>query len=151
MEIKYSREIPTTTERNGIRRTLNYNVRELSESEIDELWEKETQKDDMSYEAFAKEHKYAYYTLTMGNARWTYNGIVEAIIREKYSIDQMEAITNNMAAINAVFLQTLVTDGIIGATKYLKESINDENSTIFKEMQEWRAMAKSVAKEIIKA
>lgn len=122
----------------------------MSENEIKPLWDKENQQDDMSYEAFAKEHKYAYYTLTMGNARWTYNGIVEAIIREKYSIDQMEAITNNMAAINAVFMQKLVSEGILEATKYLKESINDENSTIFKEMQQWRAMAKSVAKEIIK-
>jgi hypothetical protein len=62
----------------------------------------------------------------------------------------MEAITNNMAAVNAVFMQTLVTEGIIGATKYLKESINDENTAKFKEMQEWRAMAKQTAKEIIK-
>jgi hypothetical protein len=62
----------------------------------------------------------------------------------------MEAITNNMAAINAAFMQTLVTDGIIAATKYLKESINDANTAKFKEMQEWRAMAKKVASEIIK-
>lgn len=125
-------------------------MRELDETEINELWEKDIQKDDMSYEAFAKEHRYAYYTLTMGNARWNYNGIVEAIIRDKYSIDQMEAITNNMAAINAVFMQKLVSEGIHEATKYLKDSINDENSTIFKDMQEWRAMAKRTAREIIK-
>lgn len=150
MEIKYSSQPPTTMERNGTRRTLNYNIHELSESEIKALWDSENKDDGTTYESFALSHKYSYNSLTMGNARWTYNGIVEAIIREKYSIDQMEAITNNMAAINAVFMQKLVSEGILEATKYLKESINDENSTIFKEMQQWRAMAKSVAKEIIK-
>jgi hypothetical protein len=150
MEIKYSREIPITTERNGVRRTLNYNVRELSESEINELWEKEIQKDDMSYEAFAKEHKYAYYTLTMGNARWDYNGIVEAIIREKYSIDQMEAITNNMNASVGSFFNVLVSDGIVGAIKYLKDSADEDNTVAFREMQEWRAKAKVWAREVFK-
>ena len=61
----------------------------------------------------------------------------------------MEAITNNMAAINAMFMQTLVTDGIIAATKYLKDSINEDNSKRFREMQEWRVTAKQVANEVI--
>lgn len=148
MEIKYSNEMPSKTEGGGVKRTLNYNIRELEESELQELWERETNREDMSYEAWKKEHRYAYSSVTIGNARWTYSGIVEAIIREKYTIDQMEAITNNMAAVNAVFLQTLVSGGIIEATKYLKSSIDDENSTIFKEMQEWRAMAKREAKEL---
>jgi hypothetical protein len=81
--------------------------------------------------------------------QWSRDGIINAIIRDKYRIDEMEAITNNMAAINAVFMQTLVTDGIVAATKYLKDSINDANTARFKEMQEWRAMAKKVASEII--
>lgn len=79
-----------------------------------------------------------------------YGDVVAGIVRSKYTQDEMEAITNNMAAINAVFMQTLVTDGIVAATKYLKDSINDENTAKFKEMQEWRAMAKKVASEIIK-
>lgn len=140
--------MPVRTERNGVRRTLNYNVRELEESELLDLWERETNREDLNYKAFAKEHKYAYSSVTIGNARWSYNGVVEAIIREKYTIDEMEAITNNMAAVNAVFLQTLVSDGIVEATKYLKSSIDDDNSSIFKEMQEWRAMAKREAKEL---
>jgi hypothetical protein len=82
--------------------------------------------------------------------QWTRDGIINAIIRDKYPVDEMEAITNNMAAITAVFMQTLVSDGIIAATKYLKDSINDENSARFKEMQEWRAMAKKIASSIIK-
>lgn len=148
--MKYSSQPPTTMERNGTRRTLNYNVRELSESEIQALWEKEIQKDGMSYEAFAKEHKYAYYTLTMGNARWGYNGIVEAIIREKYSIDQMEAITNNMNASVGNFFNALVSDGIVGAIKYLKDSSDEDNTIVFKEMQEWRANAKVWARDVFK-
>ena len=148
MEIKYSREVPPRIEGGGVKRTFNYNIRELTESELLELWEREANREDMNYESFKLEHKYAYSSVTIGNARWTYSGIVEAIIREKYSIDEMEAITNNMAAINAVFLQTLVSEGIIEATKYLKSSIDDDNSTIFKEMQEWRALAKREAKEL---
>lgn len=143
--------MPAKTEGGGVKRTLNYNVRELTESELQELWQREANREEINYEAWKKEHKYAYSSVTIGNARWTYNGVVEAIIREKYTIDEMEAITNNMAAVNALFLQTLVSDGIIEATKYLKSSIDDDNSTNFKNMQEWRAMAKQEAKELFKA
>ena len=146
MEIKYSSQIPPRIEGGGVKRTLNYNIRELTESELLELWQRESIREDMNYESFKLEHKYAYSSVTIGNARWTYSGVVEAIIREKYTIDEMEAITNNMAAVTAVFLQTLVSEGIIEATKYLRDSIDDDNSTIFKEMQEWRALAKREAK-----
>lgn len=148
MEIKYSSEVPPRIEGGGVKRTLNYNIRELTESELLELWERETNREDMNYESWKIEHKYAYNSVTIGNARWTYSGVVEAIIREKYSIDEMEAITNNMAAINAVFMQTLVTDGIVGAIKYLKDSADSEDANTFKEMQEWRQLAKNEAKEI---
>ena len=47
-------------------------------------------------------------------------------------------------------MQTLVGEGIIAATKYLKDSIDDDNTARFKEMQEWRAMAKKEAKEVFK-
>lgn len=148
MEIKYSREVPSRIEGGGVKRTLNYNIRELTESELNELWERESNREDMNYESWKIEHKYAYNSVTIGNARWTYSGVVEAIIREKYSIDKMEAITNNMAAINAVFMQTLVADGIVGAIKYLKDSADSEDANTFKEMQEWRQLAKNEAKEI---
>lgn len=147
MELNYSREIPIKVELMGARRKLNYNVRELSESEIISLWEQSENK-DVSYDYFKKEHKYSYNTLVMGGGQWTYGGVINAIIREKYSIDEMEAITNNMAAINAVFMQTLVTDGIVGAIKYLKDSADSEDANTFKEMQEWRQLAKNEAKEI---
>lgn len=150
MEIKYSSEIPVSVERHGTRRTLNYNVRELGESELKELWDKELNKEDTSYEVFAREHKYSYNSLSIGNGRWGYNGIVEAIIREKYSNDQMEAITNNVNVIVAEFFNTLVTDGLADSIKYLLSSVKSENMENFKEMQEWRALAKREARSILK-
>lgn len=149
MEIKYSAEYPERTKREGAKRILNYNIRELTESEIKELWGKE-ENQDTPYDYFASQHKYAYNTLTMGGARWSYNNIVEAIIRDKYSADEMEAITNNMNAVTAEFFNTLISDGIISATKFLVENIKNEETIRFKEMQEWRAMAKKTAREIIK-
>ncbi len=125
-------------------------MRELGESELKELWDKELNKEDMSYEVFAREHKYSYNSLSIGNGRWGYSGIVEAIIRDKYSADQMEAITNNMAAINAVFMQTLVSGGIVEAIKFLRESADAADAETFREMQEWRALAKREAKEVLK-
>lgn len=150
MVIKYSNEIPPRIEGGGVKRTLNYNIRELTESELLELWERESIREDMNYESWKREHKYAYNSVTVGNARWTYSGVVEAIIRDKYTIDEMEAITNNMAAINAVFLQTLVTGGIVEAIKFLKDSADAVDAETFKEMQEWRALAKKESKEIFR-
>lgn len=149
METKYSAEIPEKVTRKGTRRTLNYNVRELSDEEIKELWEREPQ-EGTPYDYFAKEHKYAYNSVTMGSARWSYSDIVEAIIREKYTNDQMEAITNNMNVVVAEFFNVLVTDGIMDAIKYLVGSINDDNTANFKAMQEWRNLAKREARSVIK-
>lgn len=149
METKYSSEIPEKVTRKGTRRTLNYNVRELSDEEIKELWEREPQ-EGTPYDYFAKEHKYSYNSVTMGSARWSYSDIVEAIIREKYTSDQMEAITNNMNVVVAEFFNVLVTDGIMDAIKYLVGSINDDNTANFKAMQEWRNLAKREARSVIK-
>lgn len=81
--------------------------------------------------------------------RIKYADIVAGVVRGKYTQDDMEAITNNMAAVNAMFMQVLVTDGILAATKYLKDSIDEDNSKRFREMQEWRVTAKKVAGEVI--
>ena len=149
MEIKYSAEYPERTKRGGAKRILNYNIRELTESEIKELWGKE-ENQDTPYDYFASQHKYAYNTLTMGGARWYYNNVVEVIIRDKYSADEMEAITNNMNLVVSEFFSKLVSDGIVQATKYLVDNFNSENLDNFKAMQEWRAMAKREAREIFK-
>ena len=149
METNYSSEAPVRVERNGTRRTLNYNIHELGESEIKELWDKETDKEGTSYEAFSKEHKYEYHSLSIGNGRWGYSGIVEAIIRDKYTADEMEAITNNMNVVVAEFFNVLVTDGLVEAIKYLLSSIKSDNMENFKQMQEWRAMAKREARSVL--
>ena len=103
---------------------------------------------DVGVRDWAVDFMYNYYTLNIPLGQWKYDGVVNAIIRDKYRSDEMEAITNNMAAVNAVFLQTLVTEGLVSATKYLKDSVNEINSTQFKEMQEWRRLAKDTAREV---
>ena len=151
MEKIYSSEMPNAIEHKVLARLVNFNIEELTDKEIKELWFNETMQSELKPDVnYIDSHRYRYDSVEVSNSQWTRNGIVNAIVRDKYRIDEMEAITNNMAAINAVFMQTLVTEGIVAATKYLKESINDENTARFKEMQEWRAMAKQVAKDILK-
>ena len=148
MELIYSSQQPVKVELMGARRRLNYNVRELSESEIKELWNKE-ENVETPYEYFASEHRYAYNSLVMGSGQWNYGGIVNAIIRDKYQSDEMEAITNNMNVIVSEFFEYLVAEGILRATKYLLESVNGEKSKTFEEMQNWRAMAKGEARLVL--
>lgn len=152
---QYSNERPNELENTSPKITLNYNIYEVGDEEMQFIWDNEVKNSTGDFplrpdEGFKDMHRYAYDQVLIPMGQCTRDGIVNAIIRDKYRIDEMEAITNNMAAINAVFMQTLVTDGIVAATKYLKDSINDENTAKFKEMQEWRAMAKKVASEIIK-
>ena len=149
MEKKYSSEVPVKVERKGTMRTLNYGVYELSESEIKELWDN-AQQEDTSYEVFAKQHKYGYWSVEIPMGQWKYDGVINVIVRQKYRSDEMEAITNNMAAVNAVFMQTLVNGGIVDAIRYLKESADSDDTEAFKQMQEWRAMAKREAKSVFK-
>ena len=149
MVTNYSAVIPEAMIRDRARRTLNYNVKELSEEEIKEIWVNERPDEGTEPdESFINSHKYSYNSVSLGGGRWNYTGIVEAIVRDKYSADNMEAITNNMNAITSEFFNVLVTEGIVAAIKYLVDSRNDEDSTAFKEMQEWRKMAKTVARSI---
>ena len=149
MEKKYSNQVPEKVERYASYRVLNYNVRETTEAEVLEQWGYSNEEGDSPSEDFVERHKYVYYTLSIPTTKWSYGGIVNAIIREKYTIDEMEAITNNMAAINAVFMQTLVSGGIVEAVKYLRESADSDDTEAFKAMQEWRALAKREAKEVL--
>ena len=150
MDRQYSEERPIEVKKAGMLYVLNYDIRALSEEEIQSLWTEISGEETAPDDTFKESHTFGYYTKVLPVGQWSRDGIVNAIIRDKYRIDEMEAITNNMAAITAVFMQTLVSDGIVAATKYLKDSINDDNTKRFKEMQEWRAMAKKVASEIIK-
>lgn len=56
-----------------------------------------------------------------------YSVIIEKLIRDKYSVSQVEAIVNN----------------------YLSDTSNEEYLKEFNDMQEWRKEAKSIAKKII--
>jgi hypothetical protein len=126
-----------------------FGLHELSLEEKLTLWSENNEGEPT--QEWLDKHSFSAYSVFFKPAEYgDYSRMVDIIIRSAYSQDEMEAITNNMAAITAVFMQTLVTDGIVAATKYLKDSINDENTAKFKEMQEWRAMAKKVASEIIK-
>lgn len=151
MITNYSAEYPEVMIRDRAKRTLNYNVRELSLEEIKEIWASERPNEGIKPDDwYIKEHRYAYNSVSLGAGRWNYSGIVEAIVRDKYTADAMEAITNNMNAITSEFFNVLVTKGIVDAIKYLVESKNDEDATAFKEMQEWRRMAKKTARNLIK-
>lgn len=133
----------------GAKKQLNYNIHEVEENEIKALWEK-NENSKMSYEDFAEQHKYGYYSLVVGGARWNYNELVSEIVRAKYPEQDMEAITNNMNASVGNFFNALVSDGIVGAIKYLKDSADEGNTIAFREMQEWRTKAKVWAREVFK-
>ena len=151
---KYSREIPNKVEKNGSKFVLNYNVKETTGEEILLLWQEFNignpngigQPDDY----FKEEHKYNFNQVIVPMGKWKYDEVVSAIIRDKYREDEMEAITNNLAAVNAMFFQTLVSEGIVEAIQYLRDSYKSDDTERFKEMQEWRALAKKEAKEIFK-
>ena len=153
MENNYSNEQPQKVERvrNGYR--LNYNIRETTEEELLELWQSSSRSEeegDVPTDDFKRENKYVYHSINVPMGQWSYGGVVNAIIRDKYRVDEMEAITNNMAVINALFMQTLVSEGIVDAIQYLRESYDKDNAEIFKEMQDWRTMAKQEARQIFK-
>lgn len=151
MEIRYSSTTPNPYNKVGAKIEINYNVKQLTDVEIQELWDKfpHAEGEEINQE-FIDMHQYCYNVVTIGNGRFNYSNIVESIIRDKYTSDQMEAITNNMTVIVSGFFEELINNGIIGATKYLITSINSENSKNFKAMQEWRYMAKATAKKLLK-
>lgn len=139
--------------RNGF--VLNYDVQETPEEEIQRQWR--LSRGGMDGEdagspdaSFVSEHKYMYYSVRIPMGRWNYGGIVEAVVREKYTTDEMEAITNNMNAVTSGYFNVLVSDGIVDAIKYLADSKDDDNTVAFREMQEWRALAKREAREVLK-
>ena len=151
MENKFSAEIPVKVEnyRNGF--VLNYDVREATNEEILSEWKSQgLGEGDQPTGDFIRDHKYVYYSVEVPMGQWNYGGVINAIVRDKYRVDEMEAITNNMAAVNAVFMQTLVNGGIVDAIRYLKESADSDDTEAFKQMQEWRAMAKREAKSVFK-
>lgn len=147
----YSSDYPIKVERNDVGYKVSYNIRKATSEEVEEEWlasGRAEMEGNVPTMDFINEHVWVYNIVSVPMGKWRYDMVVDAIVRDKYRSDEMEAMTNNMAAINAVFMQTLVSDGIIAATKYLKDSIDDVNTQNFKAMQEWRAMAKREAKEV---
>lgn len=155
MQKKYSKDLPKKVERMGGKFVLNYHLQETTEEEIISLWESEHYGMEEDYgqpdDYFKEEHKYNFNQVVVPMGKWKYDEVVSAIIRDKYREDEMEAITNNLAAVNAMFFQTLVSDGIVGAIQYLRDSYKSDDTERFKEMQEWRALAKREAKSIFNA
>lgn len=151
MDKHYSAEIPQMAVNTRPKMTLNYGVYEVGEDEMLRLWQQQMQEEqsDTPDEWFVREHKYAYYQVLVPLGRWNKDGLVDAIIRDKYSVDAMEAITNNMASVTSGFFEALTTNGIIAATKYLLETIDEDRTERFNEMQAWRTMAKETAAKII--
>ena len=74
-------------------------------------------------------YKYSYYSVSVPMTHWNYKGIVNAIVSAEYPADRMQAVQNN-------YLLATREDG----TEIIEE---------FLEMQEWRAMAKQVAHEVL--
>ena len=70
--------------------------------------------------------------ITLPAGEWSYDAIVSAIVRWKYSTSTMEAIINN---------HLLVLSGDTEQT--------DEELAEFEAMQQWRHQAKSIAKEMM--
>lgn len=139
--------------RNGF--VLNYDVQETPMEEIQRQWRlsrggMEGEDAGSPDASFIGEHKYMYYSVSVPMGKWSYGGIVDIIVREKYAVSEMESINNNMAAVNAMYMQILVSEGIVAAVAYLKESFDSDNTATFTEMQQWRALAKKEAKAVLK-
>lgn len=151
MEIRYSAKEPAQLQKVEARIEINYGVKELTLEEIQALWEKEHGSESTEpNQEYIDSHRYSYNVTKIGNGRFNYSGIVEAIIRDKYTADKIEAITNNMMSIISGFFSVLVSSGIVSAIKYLVDSKDSGNSEAFKEMQEWRALAKQTARALLK-
>jgi hypothetical protein len=150
----YSKEVPVKVEKIRNWYSFNFNIKETTEEEILSLWESEHYGIEEDYgqpdDYFKEEHKYNFNQVIVPMGKWKYDEVVSAIIRDKYREDEMEAITNNLAAVNAMFFQTLVSEGIVEAIQYLRDSYKSEDTERFKEMQEWRALAKKEAREVFK-
>lgn len=74
-----------------------------------------------------EEKQYSFYSVIVPLARWNYESIVSAIITAAYPEDKMQAVINN----------------------YLTASREDDVVQEFLEMQEWRALAKATAHEVL--
>lgn len=144
----FGKEMPERVESRGSKRVLNYNIRMATDEEIRNEWLMSGVDGEEPTQDFKDNHKWVYNQVSVPMGKWRYDMLVDAVIRDKYRADEMEAITNNMNVIVSEFFHITATEGIDAATRYLQESINAESTANFKAMQEWRALAKREAKEV---
>ena len=98
---------------------------------------------------------YSYYSVTVPIARWDYDNIVSYIITAEYPNDRMQAVINNYH--QETDLATLIdllrtTQNFNKLRSAMAEWLSSRDKDIVAEyetMQQWRAMAKEVAKEIL--
>ena len=93
-----STEKPKRVENNGSNVVLRFNIEETDNG-----------------------YSYEYVVIKLGN--WNYSGIVSAIVRSRYSQDDVEAIILNAG--------------------------DKEHMTQYEELQEWRKFAKQLAKSVL--
>lgn len=155
METKFSKEIPAKLgkARNGF--MLNYNIKETPMEEIERQWRlsrggMEGEESSAPDAQFIAEHQWMYNEVRIPQGQWNYGGIINAIVRDRYTVDEMESITNNVTAVVSEFFNELVTEGLSEAIKVLMSSFKGPNTELFMEMQLWRAMAKREAKAALK-
>ena len=78
---------------------------------------------------------YRHKAVTLDPGVWNYDAIVSALVKAEYPDDRMQAISNN-------FLRTLIETEI-------PTDKREEYLAEMQEMQDWRATAKAIAKEIL--
>lgn len=79
-------------------------------------------------------------TVELETGVWNYGAIVSALVRAKYSADDIEAITNNNIA-----LLTMPS----AASSAASEEDREEKLAEFRKMQEWRSKCKERARELL--
>lgn len=79
-------------------------------------------------------------TVELETGVWNYGAIVSALVRAKYSADDIEAITNNNIAL-------LTMPSAVSSAE--SEENREEKLAEFRKMQEWRSKCKERARELI--
>lgn len=79
-------------------------------------------------------------TVELETGVWNYGAIVSALVRTKYSADDIEAITNNNIAL-------LTMPSAVSSAE--SEEDREEKLAEFRKMQEWRSKCKERARELI--
>ena len=127
---KYAKERPKIVHTRMPRMYLNFNIHEMSDEELKELYLKENEGMELLSEEpdeyYKEAHKYRYESVDLPIGKWGYSNLVDALITYKYPNDKMTAIVNN----------------------YLLDPTDEEALQEFNQMQEWRKFAKELAKSV---